>query len=135
MKKALGFCVSVLFSPNEYSRDRKGMVKCKVEALSREYMKTFRRKAAGATNAFGEGLTGDLSRISRAASDSRAPRDPAVKQLSLGGLAGASQGGGLTGSVQDHSCALGSWKGPGHMVPGPLDPTNTPLSLGKSGSQ
>lgn len=70
--KVLCFCS--LF-PDEYSRDRKGMVKCNVEALSREHMKTFRRKAAGATEAFEEGLTGDPNRISRVVSDSRAPRD------------------------------------------------------------
>lgn len=58
----------------EHSRDRKGMVKCTVEALSQEYMKTFTRKAAGATEAFEKGLTGDPG-ISRVASDSRAPRD------------------------------------------------------------
>lgn len=50
------------------------MVKCTVEALSREYMKTFTRKAAGATETFEKGLTGH-PRISRVASDSRAPRD------------------------------------------------------------
>lgn len=38
-------------------------------------MKTFGRKAAGATKASEEGLTEDPSRISRVASDSRAPRD------------------------------------------------------------
>lgn len=67
-------CFCSLF-PDEYSRDRKGMVKYTVEALSWEYMKTFGRKAAGATKAFEEGLTGDPSRISRVASDSRDPRD------------------------------------------------------------
>lgn len=50
------------------------MVKCTVEALSREYMKTFTRKTAGDTKAFEKGLTGD-PRISRVASDSRASRD------------------------------------------------------------
>lgn len=37
--------------------------------------KTFTRKAAGATEAFEKGLTGDPRRISRVVSDSRAPRD------------------------------------------------------------
>lgn len=72
--KSFGVLYFCSLFPDEHSRDRKGMVKCTVEALSREYMKTFTRKAAGATEAFERGLTGH-PRISRVASDSRAPRD------------------------------------------------------------
>lgn len=80
-------------------------------------MKTFMRKAAGALEALEEGLMGDPGRISRVAPDSRSPRD-SCQAAAPGWASGREPGRGLRGSVQDRSCALGSQKGTGHMVPG-----------------
>lgn len=60
---------------------------------------------------------GDPARISRVAPDSRSPRD-SCQAAAPGWASGREPGRGLRGSVQDLSCALGSRKGTGHMVPG-----------------